>query len=96
MIFFVAVMPALFEELGYRGFLLQKLLQVVDKRQAIFISAFMFSIMHISFISLFWLFPFALFLAYIRFKENTLWYGVVFHFTFNLTVCLSELYHFHH
>ncbi len=60
MIFFVAVMPALFEELAYRGFVLEKLLQVVDKKQAIFISAFLFAIMHMSFISLFWLIPFAL------------------------------------
>lgn len=92
MIFFIAVVPALFEELGYRGFLLQKLLQVVDKNQAIFISAFLFAIMHVSFISLVWLLPFALFLAYLRIKENTLWYGVFVHFTFNFTVCLMELY----
>jgi len=96
MIFFVAVMPALFEELGFRGFLLQKLLQVADKKQAIFISAFMFAIMHISFISLFWLIPFGLLLAYVRVKENTIWYGVFIHFCFNFTSCLSEIYRLHH
>lgn len=96
MIFFIAVMPALFEELGYRGFLLQKLLFVVDKKQAMFISAFLFAIMHTSFISLFWLVPFGLYLAYIRMKENTLWYGVCVHFCFNFTVCLSELYRLGH
>lgn len=99
-VFFIAVMPALFEELGYRGFLLQKLLQVVDKKQAMFISAFLFAIMHTSFISLFWLIPFGLYLAYIRMKENTLWYGVGVHFCFNFTVCVSEFYRlghlFHH
>jgi membrane protease YdiL (CAAX protease family) len=91
MIFFVAVMPALFEELAYRGFLLQKLLQLVDKKQAIFISAFFFAIMHMSFISLFWLLPFALILGFVRVKENTIWYGVFIHFSFNLTACLLEL-----
>jgi membrane protease YdiL (CAAX protease family) len=96
MIFFVAAMPALFEELGYRGFLLQKLLLTVDKKQAIFISAFLFAIMHMSFISLFWLIPFALLLAYVRIKENTLWYGVCIHFTFNFTVCVMELHKIHH
>jgi membrane protease YdiL (CAAX protease family) len=96
MIFFVAIMPALFEELGYRGFVLQKLLLSVDKKQAVFISAFLFAIMHMSFISLFWLIPFALLLAYVRIKENTLWYGVCMHFTFNLTVCVMELYKLHH
>ena len=96
MILFVSIMPALFEELGFRGFLLQKLLQVVDKKQAIFISGFLFAIMHTSFISLFWLIPFGLLLAYIRIKENTIWYGVFIHFCFNFTVCMSELYRLHH
>jgi membrane protease YdiL (CAAX protease family) len=88
LIFFTAVMPALFEELGYRGYLLQTLLRVADKEQAIYISAFLFAIIHMSFISLFWLIPFALFLGFVRIKENTLWYGVFFHFCFNLTACL--------
>ncbi|HTD98207.1 MAG TPA: CPBP family intramembrane glutamic endopeptidase [Mucilaginibacter sp.] len=91
LIFFTAIFPALFEELGYRGYLLQTLLKVVDKQQAIYISAFLFAIIHLSFISLFWLIPFALFLGYTRVRENTIWYGVFFHFCFNLTVCLMEL-----
>lgn len=96
MIFFVAVMPAIFEELGYRGFVLEKLLLIVDRKQAIFITAFLFAIMHMSFISLFWLIPFALLLAYIRVKENTLWYGVLIHFCFNFTVCIIELLNLNH
>jgi membrane protease YdiL (CAAX protease family) len=90
-IFFAAIMPALFEELGYRGYLLQTLLKVADKEQAIYLSAFLFAIIHMSFISLFWLIPFALFLGYTRVKENTLWYGIFFHFCFNLTACMFEL-----
>ena len=90
-IFFFAVTPALFEELGFRGYLLQSLLNIADTSQAVFISAFLFAIIHLSVISLFWLIPFALFLGYTRVKENTIWYGVVFHFCFNLTACLFEL-----
>jgi membrane protease YdiL (CAAX protease family) len=92
-IFFVAVMPALFEELGYRGFLLGKLQQVTDTKQAIFISSFVFAIMHTSFISLFWLLPFALIIANIRIKQNTLWYGVCIHLCFNLTTIMLEMGH---
>ncbi len=92
MVFSIAVMPALFEELGYRGYLLQNLLHIVDKKQAMFITAFLFAIIHMSFISLFWLIPFALLLGYVRVKENTLWYGVFMHFCFNLTVCVLELW----
>jgi len=86
-----AVTPALFEELGFRGYLLQTLIKVTDKEQAVYISAFLFAIIHLSFVSLFWLIPFALFIGYVRIKENTLWYGVFFHFCFNLTACLFEL-----
>lgn len=92
LIFFTAVMPALFEELGYRGYLLQNLLKIADKDQAIYITSFLFAIIHMSFISLFWLIPFALFLGYTRVKENTIWYGIFFHFFFNLTACLFQLF----
>jgi uncharacterized protein len=95
-VFFIAVMPALFEELGYRGFVMGRLLNVVEKNQAIFITSFLFAIMHMSFISLFWLIPFALLLGYVRVKENTLWYGVCMHFMFNFTVCLSEFLRYNH
>jgi membrane protease YdiL (CAAX protease family) len=91
LILIVAVLPAIFEELAFRGYLLNLLLKVADKEQAIYISAFLFAIIHLSFISLFWLIPFALFIGYIRVKENTLWYGVFFHFFFNLTACLFDL-----
>ncbi|RKR83240.1 membrane protease YdiL (CAAX protease family) [Mucilaginibacter gracilis] len=94
MIFFVAVMPALFEELAYRGYLLQNLLGVADKNQAIFITSFLFAILHLSLLSLFWLIPFALLLGYVRVKEKTLWYGVFMHFCFNLTVCIVELWRY--
>jgi membrane protease YdiL (CAAX protease family) len=90
-IFFTAVMPALFEELGYRGYVLQTLLKVADPDQAIYISAFIFAIIHMSFVSLFWLIPFALFLGFVRIKEGTLWYGILIHFCFNLTACMFEL-----
>ena len=91
LVFFTAVTPALFEELGFRGYLLQSLLKVSDVNQAVYISAFLFAIIHLSFISLFWLIPFALFIGYVRVREKTLWYGVFFHFCFNLTACLFEL-----
>jgi uncharacterized protein len=95
-ILFIGVMPALFEELGYRGFVVSRLLKVVDSKQAIFITSFLFAIMHMSFISLFWLIPFALLLGYVRIKENTIWYGIFMHFAFNFTVCISEFMRYNH
>ena len=91
LVFFTAVTPALFEELGFRGYLLQNLLKVADIPQALFITSFLFAIIHMSFVSLFWLIPFALLLGAVRLKENTLWYGVFMHFTFNFTASMFML-----
>jgi uncharacterized protein len=92
MLAIVALLPAVFEELAYRGIILQGLLYAVDEKQAIFISAFFFAVIHMSFISFFWLLPFAIWLGNIRYKEGTIWYGIVIHFCFNATACLLEFY----
>ena len=92
MLLVVAVAPAIFEELAYRGFILGGLLKLMDKKQAIFISSFVFALIHFSFLSFFWMLPFALLLGHIRTKENTIWYGVILHLTFNVMSCLFEYY----
>jgi membrane protease YdiL (CAAX protease family) len=91
----VALEPAITEELAFRGVMQQGLYKVVDKKQAIYIAAFLFALMHLSFISFLWLFPFALWLGYVRMKEDTLWYGVVIHFCFNTTACFLEFFELH-
>ena len=97
-IIFTAIAPAIFEELAFRVFLLGKLLVVLEKNQAVFLSAFMFGIMHMSFISLIWLIPFGLWVGFIRIRQNTMWYGSCIHFCFNFTVCISEIWQtsYHH
>lgn len=91
MIISLAIFPAIFEELAYRGYLMQKLLNVVDQKEAAYITSFLFFLMHFSILSFFWLLPFALILAYIRMKEKTIWYGVFIHFFFNLTSCFIDI-----
>jgi membrane protease YdiL (CAAX protease family) len=88
----VAVQPAIFEELAFRGVMQEGLNKVTDSKQAIFISAFLFTILHMSFISFFWLMPFALWLGYVRMKEETIWYGMIMHFCFNTTACFLEFF----
>ncbi len=92
MIALVALLPAVFEELAYRGVILQSLFNIQYERRAIFFAAFLFAIIHMSFISFFWLLPFAIWLGNIRWKEKTIWYGVLIHFCFNATACLFEFY----
>jgi len=91
-ILMIAVQPALFEELAFRGVIQGGLSRIIEPQQAIYLTAFLFAIIHISFISLFWLIPFAILLSHVRNKENTLWYGVVMHFFFNATACFLEFF----
>ena len=92
---FVALQPAIFEELAFRGVMQEGLKKVVDTRQAIFITAFLFSLLHMSIISFIWMLPFALWLGYVRNKEQTIWYGMLIHFCFNATACFFEFFELH-
>lgn len=91
-ILFIAVQPAIFEELAFRGIIQSNLNQIIDSQQAIYLTAFLFAIIHMSFISLFWLLPFAILLSYVRNRENTIWYGILMHFFFNATACFLEFF----
>jgi membrane protease YdiL (CAAX protease family) len=87
----VAVYPAIFEELGFRGVIYNYVDAVAGPVNAIFISSMAFAIIHVSIISLIWLVPFALIAGYLRRHYNTLWYGIILHLFFNGTVCVTEL-----
>lgn len=93
-IVFVGLMPAFFEELAYRGIILGSLFHLSDEKRAVFLSAIFFAIIHMSFISFFWLLPFAIWLGNVRWKERTLWYSILIHFCFNITACLYEFYYY--
>jgi membrane protease YdiL (CAAX protease family) len=92
MIYSIALMPAVFEELSFRGIMYHYCSNFLDERLVVVVTAFLFGIMHLSLISLVWLIPFGFFIGNLRRKYNTLWYGIVFHFTFNLVACLFDLY----
>lgn len=92
MLLMIAVQPALVEELGFRGLIMSQLGRILDSKQVIFISAFVFALIHLSIFSMLWIMPFAIFLGYVKEKENTIWYGVVIHFMFNATACIFEFY----
>lgn len=91
-IFFTAILPPIFEELGFRGFLFNCLQKVVNERITIVATAFVFALIHFSFISFIWIFPFGLILGYIRSKYNTIWYGIIIHFIHNLIVLMLDYY----
>jgi uncharacterized protein len=92
MSFFIVVQPAIIEEIAFRGIIQQGLMSITDRRQAITTMAFIFAIVHMSFISFFWLVPFAIWLGYIRDRERTIWYGVFIHICFNATACAFDYF----
>ncbi|WP_417870901.1 CPBP family intramembrane glutamic endopeptidase [Winogradskyella sp.] len=93
-ILFTAILPPIFEELGFRGFLFNSLQKVVSERITIIATAFIFALIHFSFISFIWIFPFGLILGYIRSKYNTIWYGIIIHFIHNFVVLMIDYYNF--
>lgn len=92
MIYSIALMPAIFEELAFRGVMYNYCGNFLDERLVVALTAFLFAIMHLNLMSLVWLIPFAFFIGSLRRKYNTIWYSIIFHFTFNLTACLFDLY----
>ena len=96
MIYSIAVYPAIIEELAFRGVLYNYLDTFLDQRVVVIVTGFTFGIMHLSFISLFWLVPFGIFVGVMRRRFGTIWYGVIFHFTFNLIAVLFDLYRHGH
>lgn len=92
MIYSIAFMPALFEELAFRGVLYGYLSRFLDDRLVVMVTGFVFAAIHLNFFSLVWLVPFGIFIGSLRRKYDTLWYGVIFHFVFNTTSCLYDLY----
>lgn len=92
MVYSIALMPAVFEEIAFRGVMFNYCAAFLDERLVVAVTAFLFAIMHLSLISLVWLIPFGFFVGYLRRTYNTIWYGVLFHFVFNLTASLLSLY----
>ena len=96
MIYSIALNPAIFEELAFRGVLYHYLDTFLSERLVVIVTGFAFAMMHLSFISLFWLVPFGIFVGAMRKRFGTIWYGVIFHFTFNLIAVLFDLYRHGH
>ncbi len=92
MVLGIAIFPAVFEEVSFRGFLFNFLQPMASGKATIIVTAILFSFMHLSLLSFLWIFLFGLLLGYLRMKFNTLWYGMALHFTYNLTVTIYEWY----
>ena len=93
-IIFVAILPPIFEELAFRGFLFNQMRKVSSVQVTIIATSFIFALVHFSFISFLWIFPFGMFLGYLRQRYKTLWLSMVVHFIHNfLVLMLDYLYY---
>ncbi|MCH2032938.1 MAG: CPBP family glutamic-type intramembrane protease [Tenacibaculum sp.] len=93
-IVFVAIIPPIFEELAFRGYLFNQLSKIISIELTIIATAFLFALVHLSFISIIWIFPFGLFLGYLRKKYDTLWIPMLIHFVHNSIVLMLDYYYY--
>ncbi|MEO6584450.1 MAG: type II CAAX endopeptidase family protein [Ferruginibacter sp.] len=92
MLWSIALLPAFIEELAFRGIIYNYIQQFTNEKWVVTITSFLFAFMHLSLLSVLWLLPFAFFIGFLRQRYHTLWYGIIFHFVFNSTACLIDLY----
>jgi membrane protease YdiL (CAAX protease family) len=86
----IAVQPAVFEELAFRGLILGGLEHVLNPLEAVIVSAALFMIIHLSVPSFPHLFVMGLALGWLRLKSGSLYPCMLLHFSHNLLCVLSE------
>lgn len=87
---FICVVAPVFEELAFRGFLFNHLQRVTSVQGTILATAFLFALIHLSYLSIIWIFPFGVVLGYLRHKYKTLWLGMIVHFIHNGVVLVMD------
>lgn len=87
----IGLFPAIFEEIAFRGIILNELTKITGIKSSIIISSILFTILHLSLLSIFWIFPIGLIFGYLRTKYRTLWYGILGHFVYNSSIVVIEI-----
>lgn len=86
----VSVAPAVFEELAFRGFILERLGAVMGPREAVAVQAAMFAVLHMSPVVFPSHFVFGLLLGLLRRGTGSLYPGMAIHALWNGWVLLQE------
>jgi uncharacterized protein len=87
-IFLIALIPAIGEELFFRGAVLRTLQQKTNFRVAIWATAFVFSAIHMQFYGFFPRFLLGAFFGYLLIWSESLWLPIAAHFTNNAVAVL--------
>ena len=84
--FLVAFLPAVCEELVFRGIIYNGLRQKLSAKASIIISALMFTLMHLSIYKTFYQMILGLILGLLIYYTGSIFYGMVFHFFNNFFI----------
>ncbi len=82
----VCIMPAITEEIGFRGLMQSILLRALTPRKAIFLSSALFAAAHLSIISLPYLFLVGYLLGWLLHRTGSLYPGMIVHAAHNFVV----------
>jgi membrane protease YdiL (CAAX protease family) len=88
----VGILPGFFEELGFRGWMQSTWRLVVPTGRALVLTACAFAVVHLSYYSLGWLIPFALWVGWLRERSGSIWPGVIAHTGHNTAMVLLVRY----
>jgi membrane protease YdiL (CAAX protease family) len=83
-LFFLCVTPPIFEEIAFRGILLEAMRESFGARSAAVVVAVLFSILHVAILSFVPLAGLGVLLAVLRLRSASLWPAVVAHALYNL------------
>lgn len=86
----IAVEPGIFEELGFRGFILGRLEGLIKPRDALLASSAMFAIIHLDLAMFPFLFLMGVYLGWLRQRSGSLYPGMLAHFLHNLLAVAAE------
>jgi membrane protease YdiL (CAAX protease family) len=92
MLLLVSAMPAVFEELAFRGVIQSALERVVEWREAWLIQAALFSVLHLTPLAFPSHFLMGLCFGYMRTRSRSLYPGMLLHAAWNALVLLQELH----
>jgi membrane protease YdiL (CAAX protease family) len=85
-IIIICVIPGIFEEIGFRGILQSQLMKAVSVKKAIYISAFLFALVHFNILHLPYLFLLGILLGWVNWKTKSLYPSILIHFLHNFFV----------
>ena len=86
----ICAMPAIFEEIGFRGLAQTWLMRVISPWKAVAVSAVFFSAAHLSILGAPYLFLVGGLFGWVRWRTGSLYPGMVLHFLHNLAVLWYE------